>query len=100
MAILVGALEFEGPHADIDLLSDIAGIYAILCDNNGEIELIDMGESEYVRQAVQQHPDRDKWGDEGLDIAFAIHYTSDLSTQERREIKEALDREFADCVAA
>ena len=100
MSILIGALEFDGPCDDIDLLSDTSGIYAVLSENNGEFELVDMGESEYVRESLQEHADRQQWQDEGLIITFAVHYTSDLSAQERREIKEALDREFSDPVAA
>lgn len=100
MTILIGALEFAGPHGSIDCLGDISGIYAVLCENDGELELLDMGEAEYVREWLQTHPQRQQWYDEGRDISFAVHYTVDLTSEERREIKEALDREFEDPIAA
>lgn len=100
MAILIGALEFEGPLSDIDLLGNISGIYAVLCQNGEDLELLDLGESEYVREGLRGHPDRDLWHEQGLEIAFAVHYTSDLSNKERSELKEALDVEFSDPAAA
>jgi len=100
MTILVGALEFEGPHTDLDCLSDLPGIYVVLCENAGELELLEMGESEYVREHLQAHPQRHDWYDEGLAISFAVHYTADLTPCERREIRDELDREFAEPIAA
>ncbi|MBX9772659.1 MAG: hypothetical protein K2X29_14875 [Candidatus Obscuribacterales bacterium] len=64
MTILVGALEFEGPLADLDCLSDTAGIYVVLCENAGEFDLIEMGEADYVREHLQTHPQRHRY-DEG-----------------------------------
>jgi hypothetical protein len=100
MTIVIGALEFLGPLNDIDSLSDVPGIYAVLCESKGELELIEMGDAECVRECIAAHPDRNFWNDEAMDISFAVHYTSDLSHDERREIKECLDREFDDPVAA
>jgi hypothetical protein len=100
MSILIGSIEFEGPHTDWDFLSDISGVYGILCQNNGEFELIELGESEFVREHIQKHPDRHEWLQDGLDISVCVHYTNDLSTAERVELKGTLEREFEDVEVA
>jgi hypothetical protein len=97
MAILIGALEFDGPVLDIDMLS---GIYAVLCQNGEDLELLDLGETDYVREDLLRHAERDLWSEQGLQLAFAVHYTADLTPSERRELKEALDLEFNDQAAA
>lgn len=55
MSILIGALEFDGPFEDIDSLSDASGIYAVLCENDGELELVEIADAEVVREEIQQH---------------------------------------------
>lgn len=96
MSILIGALEFLGPITDIDLLSDISGIYALLCENDGEYELIELGDCDYVREQVQAHPERKRFAEDGLDVAVAVHYTADLIAEERKELRQVLDSEFND----
>src|SRR5215813_10120592 len=90
MSILVGALEFEEPVADLDLLSEEAGVFGILCRNGEELELVEFGEAEFVRGYVQSIKDR--WRE--LEILVAVHYTGDLEPAERQEIVTTLEQEF------
>ena len=96
MTILIGALEFIGPLQDLSSLCDQPGIYAVLCESNGEFELVEMSDADRVREQLICHPEREFWNSEGLKLSFAVHYTLDLTEQERYEIKEALDREFSE----
>lgn len=101
MSIMIGALEFEGPYADLDNLSDESGLFAVLCHNFGEHELIEIGEADYVREHVVKYvEEQSAWYEADLDIAIAVHYTPDLSAQERQEIKASLELEFDVEVAA
>ena len=94
MAILIGELEFDGPFHNIDDLSDEPGIFAVLVKTSDDFELLEMDDADQVRESLFAHPQRDSWNSLAIDIAVAVHYTSDITTQERREIKEALEVEF------
>lgn len=94
--ILIGALEFDGPQADVDMLSDEPGIYALLCEHAGEFELLELGEADSLREHIQSHTDRLTWLENGLHVHVAMHYTTDLSPDERVEILRALEAEFSD----
>lgn len=94
MSILIGALEFEGPHFDFDCLSDEAGIYAVICQTGEEFELVELGDTEHIREFLLHHPDRDSWLDNCASLAVAVHYTADISTPERQEIRRNLEEEF------
>lgn len=94
--ILIGALEFDGPQADVDMLSDEPGIYAFLCEHAGEFELLELGEAESLREYIQSHTDRFAWLENGMNVHVAVHYTSDLDSSERIEILKDLETEFSD----
>jgi len=94
MSILIGELEFDGPFHNIDDLSDEPGIFAVLVKASDEFELLEMDDADQVRESLFAHPERDNWNSLESEIAVAVHYTSDISSDERREIKEALEIEF------
>lgn len=95
MSILIGALEFEGPYSDFDSLSDEPGLYAVLTGENDEFELVELEEADYVRSFLTNHEQRDSWFEQcNGGISVAVHYTTDLTTDERREIKDTLLAEF------
>lgn len=94
--ILIGALEFDGPQVDVDLLSDEPGLYALLSETAGEFEMIEMGEAASLREYIQSHADRLTWLENGMNLSVAVHYTSDLDPRERIEILRDLQTEFAD----
>lgn len=94
MSILIGALEFDGPVSDLDLLESVSGVYAILCENNGEYELLELGDADDVREHIYNHPQRNEWCHNHFNIALAVHYAADLTEAERKEIRCELEREF------
>ena len=52
---------FEGPYSYTSSLKDKSGVYAILCERNGNLDLIDVGESSEVRARVENHDRKDCW---------------------------------------
>ncbi len=94
MTILIGALEFAGPYCSLDEVANEPGIYTILCQERGDYELVEMGDADFIKEYIFDHPDRQLWHENGMDIQFAVHYTADLAAHERREIKEMLEVEF------
>lgn len=94
MSILIGELEFDGPFLNMDDLSDEPGIFAILIKGSDDFELLEMDDAEQVRECLFAHPDRASWSELTSEVAVAVHYTSDITSEERREIKEALEVEF------
>jgi len=96
MTMVIGRLEFEGPHADFDLLSDQPGVFVLLCQDGDEVQLIDIGESDLLRTHLETHDDREMWQDTaGGQFLIAVAYTADKTAGERRQITEDLFREFA-----
>ncbi len=92
MTVLIGALEFDGLHTDVSLLSNTPGIYAVLCNNDEEYELLELGQSDDVRkQVLDQCND---WKEDGRDIAIAVHYTGDLPADVRIELIDEIQLEF------
>lgn len=94
MSILIGELEFDGPFFNMDDLSDEPGIFAILIKGADDFELLEMDDAEQIRESLFAHPDRESWSELTSEVAVAVHYTSDITSEERREIKEALEVEF------
>ncbi len=94
MSILIGELEFEGPFLDFDILSDEPGIFAVLVKNENDFELVEMDDAEQVREHLFTHPQRSSWYEISDEVVVAVHYTSDISHDERREIKQTIEREF------
>jgi hypothetical protein len=94
MSILIGALEFDGPHFDFDCLSDEAGIYAVVCQTGEEFELVELGDAEHIRESLLHHPDRHSWMDNCENLAVAVHYTTDITAPERQEIRRNLEEEY------
>ncbi len=94
MVVVIGALEFEGPYFDFDSLSDEPGIFAVLVHKDDEFELLELNDAEHVREHLQLHQEREAWYKQGFEIAVAVHYTADITTGERREIVDDLEKEF------
>ena len=52
---------FEGPYSNSGSLEDRSGVYAIICEENGELHLIDVGESSEVKTRVKTHDREECW---------------------------------------
>jgi hypothetical protein len=98
MGIVIGPIEFEGPYADANNLKAEPGIYAILSESKGELELVELDEANSVKNCL----DTDEYTSNmrfwletsQSNLVAAVHYTPELSRDERRNMKMRLMQEF------
>ncbi len=100
MSIRIEEYTFDGPFTRIEDLEEKPGVYALLClMSNQKHFLIDVGESENVRYAVEEHERQECWvrNCKGNIIAAAL-YTKELDQRGRKDIESFIrSREFAPC---
>jgi hypothetical protein len=98
MSIIIGSLEFEGPFEQITELRKEPGLYALFCEVNQEYELLELAESECVRDAVSVElnprilrllpkPCQGK-------VVAAAYYTGKQPASERELIRAGIAKEF------
>ncbi len=94
MSILVGKLEFEGPYDDPELIRSEPGLFGIVCEVEHELELIELDEMDNLRSCLtsEEHVSNLRFYEETCrgKLSAIIHYTSDLTARERREIRDRL----------
>jgi len=89
---------FTGRYAidQIDRIEEWPGLYSILCYRNGEYYMIDVGESDDVRSAVEDNGRREFWERKcSGTLVVSVYYTSDMQRSER----ERLEREIRKLVS-
>ncbi len=98
MGIFIGPLEFEGPFADAEDLRDAAGIYALFTERKGEFELIELDETICVKDCLDNEEytsNKQFWQEmSSSKLLAAVHYTPDLSREQRRHTMLKLMKEF------
>ena len=98
MAIMIGAFEFEGPFSDAANLKDEPGLYAILCENRGEMELVELDEAGCLKHCLDadEYTSNFRFWQEtsNSNLLAAVHYTPHLSREQRRSMKMRLLEEF------
>lgn len=92
MSVVIGELEFEGPFLSIDNLSDAPGIFAVVNPGDKSFDLVEMNDSDQVRETLQSHPHLPKWQKICPEIAVLVHYTKGLSIRERKHKRESAER--------
>ena len=93
MSVLIGSWEFEGPFKETHKLKAEAGIVALLTRNKGELELVELDESDSVSDFVCR---RIKGSTNPAISAAAVYYCSDLNTTLRQGLVDELMKEFGD----
>jgi len=96
MSVLIGSWEFEGPFSETHKLRAEPGIVAVLARNNNELELVEMDQSESVRDFVKNKVKVrfDSFLNHGF--ATAVYYCSDLNSTLRQGLVDKLMKEFDD----
>lgn len=98
MAIVIGPLEFEGPYTDSSELREEPGLYALLCESKGEFELIELEEASSLKhclEAEEYTSNKRFWQEMSQScLQAAVHYTPELSREQRQAMKVRLMMEF------
>ena len=92
MSIQIGKYNFEGPYTSPSSLRNISGVYAILGAKNGKTYVADIGESQEVRDRVENHDRQPCWVRQGYSkIEYAAYYCNE---SERMRVEKELRTEF------
>ena len=91
MNISIGGYKFQGFYQRISTLDEKPGLYLIICDNDGIINYLDVGESENIRESVWSHERKDFWKRKchGM-ICYSQLITPDKNQNERQEIEKII----------
>jgi hypothetical protein len=86
MSIDINHYKFKGPYENVDKLEDDSGVYVILCKEGKNYYPIDVGESETVKERVENHDRWNCWKKEcSGNLTVAVHYVDEI---ERKEIEQ------------
>lgn len=99
MVVDIGGYTFQGFFQHIPTLDEKPGLYAIICDNDGIINLLDVGESHNIRESVWNHDRKNRLKKKcyGM-IVYAQLLTFNKDKKGRREIeKDIRDKENLPC---
>ncbi len=98
MSITIGEWTFDGPYllSETGHLEDRSGVYVILCPTQqGQYDVIDVGESAQVRTRVEAHDRKDCWKRHCKDTLYvAVLYTPNLQQPGRSEIEQEIRRQY------
>lgn len=98
MSIKLGNYVFAGPYNTTNSLEDRSGIYAILCQREGNNYLIDVGESANVKTRVETHDRKDCWNRMNRErlgnLAVAVYYTTNLEQHGRMAIEQEIRNQY------
>lgn len=97
MGITIQGHSFEGPFTDTSHLQDKPGVYSILDKRRGaKWSVIDVGESEAVKNRVENHDRKDCWehNRQGT-LGVAVLYTPGWSAAQRRALESKIREAFA-----
>ena len=96
MTVKIGGYTFGGWYSYISTLDEEPGIYAIGCEKDDKVKVIDIGETDNIQERVKTHDRKDCWERECKDgtIKYA-QYKTNIDQEERekieKEIRDAVD---------
>lgn len=94
MTISIGRYNFDGPFSDPGSLRAQSGVYAVLGRNSDSERwnVVDVGESENVRDRVANHDRADCWKRQGYrQLAYAAYYCDQRT---RTQVEQELRKQF------
>jgi hypothetical protein len=95
MSIKIGKYTFEGPYTSTANLEDRSGVYAILCQKEGNNYVVDVGESATVKSRIDSHDRGDCWTRNcNGTLAVAVYYTPNLHQPGRMAIEQELREQY------
>lgn len=100
MTVLIGKIEFQGPYYSSSEIEPRPGLFALLCDDNDEYELLEIGQSDSVDSCLDntEFVDNLVFYEDNCTgrICAAVHYTDDLISKERTQLRDELLGELND----
>jgi hypothetical protein len=93
MSFSVGGYSFTGRYAidKIDEIEDWPGLYAILCRRGNRHYLVDIGESNNVKLAIDRSDRKDLWSENcSGTLVVSVYYTLDIQKSERERIERQI----------
>ena len=93
MAIQIGKYNFDGPHRQTTGIHAQSGVYVILGKSGGtNWSVVDVGESQSVRERVENHDRQPCWKGQGhQELAAAVLYVPE---RQRMQIEDELRNHF------
>lgn len=96
MSIKIGKYTFEGPYTSTAKLDDRSGVYAILCQKDGNNHnLVDVGESAAVKSRVETHDRQACWRRNcNSTLTVAVYYTPNLQQPGRMAVEQEIRAQY------
>lgn len=95
MSVTIGRYSFDGPYVSTTYLEDRAGVYAIIDDRSGSLNLIDVGESATVKSRVESHDRESCWTRNRIGtLKVAVLYTPGMQQAGRMLIEQEIRNQF------
>ena len=95
MTMKIGNHNFEGPYTSTNHLANASGVYVILCQNNGNYNTIDVGESGDIKDRIEHHERGPCWKRNcNSTLSAAVLYTPNMTADQRRGIESAIRKSF------
>lgn len=82
MSITIGRYEFEGPLT-LETVENRAGVYALLREQAGDIEVIDLGEAREVRDTLVRRCHYIRCENAADQMQLFVHYTPSVLSDRR-----------------
>jgi hypothetical protein len=97
MAIEISGFSFEGPYTSTVYLKHAQGVYAILDKRrDGKWWVIDVGESEDVKDRVDNHDRKPCWErNRQGELGVAVLYTSGWAASQRQALESRIRDAFS-----
>jgi len=91
MAFTRWGYSFEGAFLNCDSLKNLPGIYVIWCKSGENWKVLDVGESENVKERVCNHDRQDCWARNcNGTIYYSAVYFPDSSAEQRRVVESEI----------
>jgi len=97
MGISISGYSFEGPYTGTDYLKHEQGVYVILDKRrDGKWYILDVGESEDVKDRVENHDRKDCWErNRQGELGVAVLYTPGWTASQRRAVESKIREAFS-----
>jgi hypothetical protein len=95
MGFNLGKYSFNGPVSSIGKIRNRSGLYAIVCEEDREYFLMDIGESSSLRTRIENNDKKKCWIKKcNGQLLIFIRYTPFLKQQGRKRVKDEIKKVF------